>query len=107
MVRIQDTYDSPLVQIKNLRFLRISVASMVPKLPKSNSIDLKIYDELNAEIPFQLLKNVVATYMHRKGFRLRIALCVEVAHNQSGDNHKITSVRLFATNLSDGNFIRE
>lgn len=69
----------------------------MPKFLKTKFIDLKIYDELNALIPFNLLKNVIAEYKHRDGFRLRIA--VEAGVGQSGKNPTITSVRFIATHL--------
>lgn len=71
----------------------------MPTFLRTKFIDLKIYDELNALIPFNLLNNVIAEYKHRKGFRLRIALDVGVI--QSGVNPTITSVRFIATNLSN------
>lgn len=33
---------------------------------------MTIYDDQNAVIPIQLLKDVIATHVHRNGFHLRI-----------------------------------
>lgn len=100
MVQIRITFDSFPVRIEKFRlFLLILVSSIVPKLPKSDNINLKIYDETNAVIPFNLLQKVITTYMHRTTFRLRIAFGVAVV--QSGVGSNIISVR-----LTDVHFIR-
>lgn len=79
------------VRIQNIwGFLHIPVSSVVPKFPKSESINLTIYDETNAVIPINLLGKVITTYMHRRTFRLRIAFGIGLV--QSVDDSKITSV---------------
>lgn len=77
----------------------------MPKFLKTKFIDLKVYDELNVLIPFNLLKNVIAEYKHRDGFRLRIVFDVGVV--QSGVDLTITSVRFIATSLSNKIFTHE